>query len=187
MRHNFIGILILIFGFIGCDTPEFDFDFTHSSPEYLIRGDAGLKEDSGDVAGKRTIPELRFAGGWTSFQFGSGIGEIDPRISALEALEITIGGLNPNTRRYANLGFIQRLELYVVGDDTLPSFLLASFSQRELADSRKDIPLEIHEYVDLLPYTENGLTFQVFLQGHHPQNNVEIHTELGMRGYGRRN
>ena len=184
MRLSSIAFLLLCVSVGGCDTPTFDFDFTHSSPEYLIRGDSDRKGDDGLEDNVELLPELTFAGGWTSFHFGSGIGDVDSRIEALETLQVTVSGIHPETGVGADIGFIQRLELYVLGEDGLPSFLLASFSQRDIGTTVREIPLEIHEFVDILPYVEDDLEFQVFLQGRHPKTSVEIQTHMVLRGYG---
>ena len=78
------ALLALSTTLVGCGDLGFDFDFTHDSPEYLIVGEESTKADDPMGESERlSFSELEFTGGWTSFTFDSGVGEIDERITGL--------------------------------------------------------------------------------------------------------
>ena len=105
----------------GVATLGFDFDFTHESPEYLIVGEQDGKADNALVTSESLeLAELEFAGGWTSFTFDAGVGEIDERITGLQVLNASVVGTAGEREEEADLSFVQRMEIYVVGEDGLP-------------------------------------------------------------------
>lgn len=170
----------------GCGDLGFDFDFTHESPEYLIVGEAEGKADSALVTSESLeLAELEFAGGWTSFTFDAGVGEIDERISGLQVLNATVMGTAGEREEDADLSFVQRMEIYVVGEDGLPSFLLASYDRDGALRNPSVLPLTIHEEINLLDYMAEGLEFYTFLQGEHPERNVTFQTSLDFKGFSR--
>ena len=170
----------------GCGDLGFDFDFTHESPEYLIVGEAEGKADSALVTSESLeLAELEFAGGWTSFTFDAGVGEIDERISGLQVLNATVMGTAGEREEDADLSFVQRMEIEVVGEDGLPSFLLASYDRDGALRNPSVLPLTIHEEINLLDYMAEGLEFYTFLQGEHPERNVTFQTSLDFKGFSR--
>ena len=181
-----LTLLALSFSLVGCGDLGFDFDFTHDSPEYLIVTEESNKADSPLVESEAlSFSELEFAGGWTSFTFDSGVGEIDERITALEVLDATVYGTAGTSDMEADLSFVERMEIYVVGKDGLPSFLLASYERKGELSDPSILPLHIHEEVDLLEHMNGGLEFYAFLQGERPDRNVTFQTSLDFRGYSR--
>ena len=180
------GLMALSTLMVGCGDLGFDFDFTHESPEYLIVGEKAGKADGGDVLSESlSFSELEFAGGWTSFTFDAGVGEIDERITGLQVLNASVLGTAGDSDERADLAFVQRMEIYVVGDDGLPSFLLASYDRDGELRNPAVLPLTIHEEVNLLDYMVEGLEFYTFLQGEHPERNVTFQTSLDFRGFSR--
>ena len=180
------ALLALSTTLVGCGDLGFDFDFTHDSPEYLIVGEESVKADDpmGDSE-RMSFSELEFTGGWTSFTFDSGVGEIDERITGLQVLNASVYGTAGAREVDADLSFVQRMEIYVVGEDGLPSFLLASYERDGELRNPAILPLRIHEDINLLGYMQDGLEFYTFLQGEHPERNVTFQTSLDFRGFSR--
>lgn len=188
MKKNMITIALLALSttLVGCGDLGFDFDFTHDSPEYVIVAEESVKADSGTLdSDALSFSELEFAGGWTSFTFDAGVGEIDERITGLQVLNATVYGTAGTSEMEADLSFVQRMEIYVLGDDGLPSFLLASYERDGDLRNPAILPLMIHEDVNLLGHMEGGLKFYTFLQGEHPERNVTFQTSLDFRGFSR--
>ena len=180
-------LLALSTSLVGCGDLGFDFDFTHDSPEYLIVGEReNAKGDDPTAESDRlSFAELEFAGGWTSFTFDSGVGDIDERITGLQVLDAAVYGTAGESDVDADLSFVQRMEIYVVGEDGLPSFLLASYERNGELRNPAILPLYIHEEINLLEYMQEGLEFYTFLQGEHPERNVTFQTSLDFRGFSR--
>jgi hypothetical protein len=185
---NHLHRTCLLFGALisvmGCDDSGFNFDFTHESPEYMIVAEESNKADSLQVESTSlSFSELQFTGGWTTFSFDIGVGEIDPRISGLQVLGVSVLGNNGMGEGPADLSFVERMEIFVIGNDKEPSFLLASYEKKEELMDTSELPLRIHETINLLDYMEEGLEFGAFLQGDRPQRNVAFQTALDFRGF----
>ena len=100
-------------------------------------------------------------------------------------MNASVFGTAGDSDERADLAFVQRMEIYVVGDDGLPSFLLASYDRDGELRNPAVLPLTIHEEVNLLDYMVEGLEFYTFLQGEHPERNVTFQTSLDFRGFSR--
>ena len=188
MKQNIIATTILGISTLlgGCADLGFDFDFQHDSPEYLIVAEEGTKADSPLLESEAlAFSELEFTGGWTSFTFEAGVGEIDERVNGLEVLHAGVRGTAGFSEYEADLDFVQRMEIYVVGDDGLPSFLLASYERDGELRDPSTLPLYIHEEINLLSYMEDDLKFYTFLQGEMPDRNVTFRMEMDFRAYSR--
>ena len=178
-------LLALSTSLIGCGGLGFDFDFTHESPEYLIVGAEAAKADGPVTSEGMSLSELEFNGGWTSFTFDAGVGEVDERIDGLQVMDAVVYGTAGDGERDADLSFVQRMEIYVVGEDGLPSFLLASYERDGELRNPAVLPLHIHEDVNLVDYMQDGLEFYTFLQGEHPERDVTFRTALDFKGFSR--
>ena len=146
MKKNIITIALLALSttLIGCGDLGFDFDFTHDSPEYVNVAEESSKADGALETDALSFSELEFSGGWTSFTFDAGVGEIDERITGLQVLNATVYGTAGPSEMEADLSFVQRMEIYVLGDDGLPSFLLASYERDGDLRNPAILPLMIH-------------------------------------------
>ena len=166
----------------GCGDLSFDFDFTHESEEYNIMTDPLDASESTDDSAQLT---LDFSGGWTTFSFDADVLTLDQRIDGLQVLDAVVYGTAGDSETDADLSFVQRMEIYVVGEDGLPSFLLASYERDGELRNPAVLPLHIHEDVNLVDYMQDGLEFYTFLQGEHPERDVTFRTALDFKGFSR--
>jgi len=189
MKHSSIllfGLLSMGFFTIGCGDLGFDFDFTHTSPEYQIGEEGLLKADdpSSQTQGVE-VSQLDFTGGWTEFTFDAGLEEVPKQLTGLEVRGVRFFGMDPESRENTSLEFVDRVEIYVLGDDGMPSFLVAAYQVGDQLDTSGGLRLEVVQHVNLIEYVEKGVTFYTFLQGSVPDARTNFHAEVDFRVYTR--
>lgn len=159
----------------GCLTLEFG--YTHTSDEYVIKGsqsDEPAASGKEDYAGGAQAIEL--TSGYTDLSLELSLDGVMDQLDDLRMtgfrLERTATSLTSGDRD--DLSFLERVDLYVIGHDGLPSFLMATYDRERDGYALDVLPLTMHEQIGLRLYAQKGLELYVLLRGSLPTDDVSL-------------
>lgn len=180
---TFFGVALAV-GAVGCIS--LDFPYTHESDEYVVAGkqeeQAGAKAD---FAGGAQVVEL--TSGFTDLtlelQLDGVLDQLDDL--ALTGFRMVRTGISEDegTGDRDDLSFIERVDLYVIGHDGLPSFLMGSYDRDRDGYALDTLPLTMHEELGLRLYIESGLEMYVLIRGSLPDDDVSFRIASDFEAY----
>ena len=172
MFKNTIILLLSVF-LIGCGNLDVNIRTSHSSPEYFV-----AKYPSRPYDSPQGLTSLNFSGGWTAFTFKVNSKNINNKVDSIRVVGAKLVGEHIESGKEFDGSFIQRLDIYTVGSDELPDFLLASYDKYDSVYNDSSLTLNIHEDINLKEYLSQSGDIYVFIQGYHPGDSFKIYIEF---------
>ena len=177
----------------SCGGYEVDFLFVERSPAFVLQTTAieGQDGDPRDPA-RAQLPLLwgeadilGFAGGWTTFAYTPDVASWPPELRAVTVEGAWIEAADLAAGTPVSLAFVDRLEVFVIGTDGLPSFLLAAYTRQPdvPADPGRVVLDAIEPGVDLLPYVQAGATLLLYVQGRRPEQDVVLRLAVDLHAF----
>lgn len=160
-----------------------DFPYTHTSDEYVVVGE-GAEEGKSDFAGGAKVVEL--TSGFTDLSLEL---RLDGVMEHLNDMALTGFRMERTPTSEADdkdrddLSFIERVDLYVIGRDGLPSFLMATYDRDRDGYALDELPLTMHEELGLRLYVEKGLKMYLMIRGSLPDDDVSFHISSDFQAY----
>lgn len=173
----------LAIGAAGC--VSLDFPYSHESDEYVVSGQLTEEGAKADFAGGAQVVEL--TSGFTDLtlelQMDGVLDHLDDLALTGFSMERTITSEDEAGGDRDDLSFIERVDLYVIGRDGLPSFLMGSYDRDRDGYALDSLPLTMHEELGLRLYIEKGLEMYVMIRGSIPEDDVSFRIESDFQAY----
>jgi hypothetical protein len=193
MRRNLLVGTIASVLATGCGSLDYEFEFEHESPVYVIdspQPSAEAKKAFEDLGVFSDATTIDFSGGWTGFRFEPEVEDLPPELIGITVVGAALHATDGLTGEPALASFVERMELYVIGVDGMPSFLLASYTAPRGGDpeaAQGQLTLEVVEEVNLRDYLAADASFYCYLQGQRPAQLVSVQLMVDFHAYTRAN